>query len=470
MRKFVKKQSRTQENNSINLVRHCNVISMQQPVNNLSTIAAFGFNHDFSRIPVKGNTSIIQPKLLVNLPEDEYEQEADRLAKQVMSVNDNSSHQPTRPDKRGAEEKNPIQTKLSLRESNKVNSFELGNGIEAKLNSSTGAGDPLPSDVRTFMEPRFGVDFSQVRVHTDADALRLNRSLNAQAFTHTRDIYFGAGKIPGNDALTAHELTHVLQQTGGPFINQSSHLEGAIAPEVQRVIELRPPGRGEASAFDRRDELVNRLNAQSDAIEYYLDGRELKCTVKDEAKLKNFDRQMMKFIDPKTQVLPMRLLTHAGRVGGGGFFSPVIADAFAAGYVDIDDLLATDDLAFQSILVHFLTERAKVKNYARRIGTPSLLTNAVFDPAHAAGHDAQAEHFRDVFNDPSIKFNYEEPKPSGTYHIVFKSHDHGYRVFLIVHRIRAEVSNSEVKVQTKDLRWLTPEDFLKAQAAAGAAG
>jgi hypothetical protein len=64
------------------------------------------------------------------------------------------------------------------------------------------------------MEPRFGADFSQVRVHTDSQAIQMNQAVGAQAFTHGSDIYFGAGKSPGISDLTAHELTHVVQQTG----------------------------------------------------------------------------------------------------------------------------------------------------------------------------------------------------------------------------------------------------------------
>lgn len=74
-------------------------------------------------------------------------------------------------------------------------------------------GRPLPGHVRAFMEPRFMTDFSQVRVHTDRDAVEMNRALRAQAFAHGSDIYYGDGKSPGNDILTAHELTHVVQQT-----------------------------------------------------------------------------------------------------------------------------------------------------------------------------------------------------------------------------------------------------------------
>src|SRR5262249_5167434 len=61
----------------------------------------------------------------------------------------------------------------------------------------------------------FGADFSGVRVHTGSDSTQLNRSLSAQAFTVGRDIYYGAGKSPTDLSLTAHELTHVVQQTGG---------------------------------------------------------------------------------------------------------------------------------------------------------------------------------------------------------------------------------------------------------------
>jgi hypothetical protein len=65
------------------------------------------------------------------------------------------------------------------------------------------------------MEPRFGADFSSVRVHTDSTAVQMNKELGAQAFTHGSDIYYGTGKSPDKNELTAHELTHVVQQTGG---------------------------------------------------------------------------------------------------------------------------------------------------------------------------------------------------------------------------------------------------------------
>ena len=93
--------------------------------------------------------------------------------------------------------------------------LQLQPDIESQLNANKGGGSPLPDPVRSFMEPRFEADFSQVRVHTGSESVQMNQDLNAQAFTHRQDVYFGAGKAPAKDALTAHELTHVVQQTGG---------------------------------------------------------------------------------------------------------------------------------------------------------------------------------------------------------------------------------------------------------------
>ena len=92
---------------------------------------------------------------------------------------------------------------------------EATSELESSISAAHGGGQPLPEPVRTYMEPRFGHDFSQVRVHTGSDAMQMNRDVGAKAFTHGTDIYFGAGYSPANLELTAHELTHVVQQTGG---------------------------------------------------------------------------------------------------------------------------------------------------------------------------------------------------------------------------------------------------------------
>lgn len=77
-------------------------------------------------------------------------------------------------------------------------------------------GQPLDAATRSFMEPRFGHDFSKVRVHTDHRAAESARAVNSLAYTVGRSVVFGAGQYaPGKVAgrkLLAHELTHVVQQ------------------------------------------------------------------------------------------------------------------------------------------------------------------------------------------------------------------------------------------------------------------
>lgn len=84
----------------------------------------------------------------------------------------------------------------------------------------SGGGQPLDGDTRSFMESRFGHDFSQVRVHADAEASRSAESARALAYTVGSEIVFAAGRYaPQTDTgrhLLAHELTHVVQQSAGP--------------------------------------------------------------------------------------------------------------------------------------------------------------------------------------------------------------------------------------------------------------
>jgi hypothetical protein len=97
------------------------------------------------------------------------------------------------------------------------------------------SGQPLPPDTRTLLESRFGQDFSAVRVHTDAAAQRSADEVDALAYTVGPHIAFGLGQYAPSTAsgqqLLAHELVHVVQQSGrgvpaGPIrIDSSPHLE-----------------------------------------------------------------------------------------------------------------------------------------------------------------------------------------------------------------------------------------------------
>lgn len=87
-----------------------------------------------------------------------------------------------------------------------------------QIAASRGAGTQMDKETQSFMESRFGTGFSDINIHTGTDASQLSGSLNAQAFTVGKDIYFNDDMYRPNSAegkyLLAHELTHTLQQNG----------------------------------------------------------------------------------------------------------------------------------------------------------------------------------------------------------------------------------------------------------------
>jgi hypothetical protein len=111
-------------------------------------------------------------------------------------------------------------------------------------------GQPLEPATRAFMEPRFGHDFSNVRVHADAKAAESAWAVNAIAYTVGRDVAFGSGQYaPQTGAgrkLLAHELTHVVQQgsdSAPETAGDESHSvtvgpsQGALEVEAHRMAE-----------------------------------------------------------------------------------------------------------------------------------------------------------------------------------------------------------------------------------------
>ena len=172
----------------------------------------------------------IQKKLSIGSANDSYEVEADNMANKVMRMSESStqniSHTGSLVQRKctACEQEEKIQKKslaenispLIQRLSNSESSGQAPNHVESQINSSRGGGNSLDSDTKSFMENRFGTDFSDVKIHTGSQAVQMSRELNAQAFTVGNDIYFNEGKYsPNSDSgkhLLAHELTHTIQQ------------------------------------------------------------------------------------------------------------------------------------------------------------------------------------------------------------------------------------------------------------------
>lgn len=171
----------------------------------------------------------IQTKLTIGQPNDKYEQEADMTAEKVVRKLENpNSFLPIQRKYEECEQEEKLKKKEEATEEIEVMRkpiFESGDdpriqnkSIENQLSSSKGKGKPLTKDVRHNMESAFGVDFSRVKIHTDADSIQMNQHLKAKAFTHGSDVYFNQSEYnPQTNQgkqLLAHELTHVLQQKG----------------------------------------------------------------------------------------------------------------------------------------------------------------------------------------------------------------------------------------------------------------
>jgi hypothetical protein len=186
----------------------------------------------------------LQAKLAVGEPDDEYEREADRAAERVMRMPEPANAQrracPEReaedsacggsPDGRTPpliqrqidpeEEEDELDEDETLRtKSSGSRTPKVGGALQDRIQAMRGGGRPLDAEARAFLEPRFGADFSRIRIHDQPDAADSARSLSARAFTLGRDIFFGGGEYsPGTrlgKELLAHELAHVVQQAGG---------------------------------------------------------------------------------------------------------------------------------------------------------------------------------------------------------------------------------------------------------------
>src|SRR5437763_1180939 len=127
---------------------------------------------------------------------------------------------------------------------------------------------PLDPTTRSFMEPRLGHDFNQVRVHANSRANESARAVRAVAYTVGRNIVFGEGEYaPATSTgqeLLAHELTHVMQQSSPDrpqLISQVSRPSDAAEVEADQIAKavtnralslgIAPSGRGLRPGLDK---------------------------------------------------------------------------------------------------------------------------------------------------------------------------------------------------------------------------
>lgn len=186
----------------------------------------------------------VQPKLEVGPPNDRYEREADRVAKRLLRMPEQATGETARNQSNrsyqtegGSMTPSATQPRLQRTASKRSGQPAVDSKLEQHL--SSGRGDPLPEPIQSTFGRRFGQDFSDVRVHHTQRAAELNRSLDARAFTHGQNIYFGSGNYSPETAagreLLAHELAHVVQQRG-TATNRLQRQQSAAAPTRPRSL------------------------------------------------------------------------------------------------------------------------------------------------------------------------------------------------------------------------------------------
>ncbi|MGB1251308.1 MAG: eCIS core domain-containing protein [Candidatus Promineifilaceae bacterium] len=160
---------------------------------------------------------VIQAKLTVNEVNDPFEQEADRVADQVMRMPAPPAEAPpaeTPPDEKN-NQKGTGRVQRSA-ENDPMGGATVNNDVESRVGSLDGRGEPLSESSQEFFGSRMGADFSDVRIHRDASSAELSTDLNARAFTVGNNIAFNSGEYnpdtPDGKRLLAHELTHTVQQ------------------------------------------------------------------------------------------------------------------------------------------------------------------------------------------------------------------------------------------------------------------
>ena len=209
---------------------------------------------DFGQIPIVAPAAqMAQTNLALGNAKDEYEKEAECISDEVMGMPE--------PKPQGAQARNEVRSVSKPEPSSHQRGFLQMMRLQSADAGQTAAppkihqtlqspGQPLDSATRGFMEPRFGHDFSMVRVHAYSEAADAARTVGARAFTVGQNIVFGRGEFaPATEAgnrLLAHELTHVVQQRtlasrlAGVVQRAPSTLESSTsASERQNVRVLR---------------------------------------------------------------------------------------------------------------------------------------------------------------------------------------------------------------------------------------
>jgi Domain of unknown function (DUF4157) len=234
--------------------------------------------------PLMGNISDLPPiqtKLTIGAPGDKYEQEADTIARKVVSQI-NSPVAQAKPATKVLQRQpvgrditvSPFAGMMQAKEA--IGGGPASSELESSINRAKGGGQALDAGLQRSMGQAMGADFSGVRVHTDANSDQLNQSIQAKAFTTGQDIFFKQGQYdPGSkdgQELIAHELTHTIQQGSSSTIQRKTQnipqlssidtraIISTKAEDIQELIIKYNQIKLDDKNFDRQKEILLKIH------------------------------------------------------------------------------------------------------------------------------------------------------------------------------------------------------------------
>ncbi|AFZ55797.1 DUF4157 domain-containing protein [Anabaena cylindrica FACHB-243] len=233
-----------------------------QPIDNSSIQRRPLFRGLSHELTANRQGSPVQTKLAVNQVGDKYEQEADRVAAQVVKqINYPVSSSSANP------EIAAIQSQKLMRKSASHGTQRIVQpDVETSIQKVRGKGQSLPENLQEPLEQAFKADFRQVRIHTDSPANHLNQSLQAKAFTTGKDIFFRQGEYQPSSQqgqeLIAHELTHVVQQNNG-LVQRQGLIQKKTTEDKSKVISER---NGTTKTTEREQKATKGIETEIEKI------------------------------------------------------------------------------------------------------------------------------------------------------------------------------------------------------------
>lgn len=270
--------------------------------------------------------------------------------------------------------------------------------LSRQLDDGKGQGEPLPDPVRGVMESNFGADLGDVRIHTGSDAAQMNTTLDAHAFTHGHDIYFGENRYqPGTqhgNFLLAHELAHT-QQPG-------AHQRIACwAPEGHRQVTAK--AFQDAELARRYSEEVRKiLIERSPDMDFIQDQQhDMNAGIEESTEnIKEYKQKAKAFVKTKDDTKARELRTRLDEMWIGNMLHRRDTNYMRMHGEAGEYRMGTGDAAAinRAVTVQFVEHAAEAYNAGETTGAIEILADAIhqsedrgshFEGASGKGHDAR---------------------------------------------------------------------------------